>query len=324
MVYPIAVGAYLSHLVPGLQIDQLMQNKLGLPFFVTPKARILGILGYPVSRSLSPWMQACLMKLANEDGVYVPFEVQPQKFLAAVRGIRALGIDGLNVTVPFKEAFLPHIDILTKEAKAIGALNTVVTLENDRLLGHNTDAAGFLDGLSFGFKIDNLLGKEVLVIGAGGASRAVVYALSKLSPDCIFIVNRTQAKANILKSKAQVLFPNLSYEVAPFDSIEQQIFMKRFSLIAQTTSTELQDRGMLSISFPRRLVYPAIAIDLIYKPLITPFLKKALSIGACVQNGLPMLLFQGLRSFELFFGKSLRINTTKFLEAMENRAKKPL
>ena len=284
--------------------------------------RFLGILGSAVSASLSPWMQAFFMELAHEKGCYVPFEVPPERFPKAVEGLYALGIDGFNVTVPYKERILEHLNVLSHEARTIGAVNTVVRVAGGGYLGHNTDAQGFMAALAFGFGGAAIEGSRILVIGAGGAARAVACALVRQRPGVLAIANRTLERALSLKEAASALGPTI-IEAYPLGVLLEPRFVGRFDWIVQAASAEMGG-GRLDIRLPRHPSRRVRAVDLVYHPPLTPFLKVAKRAGASIQNGLPMLLFQGLLAFWLFFGKKVEKNPRLLLEALEKRVRKAL
>ncbi len=284
--------------------------------------RFLGILGSAVSASLSPWMQGFFMELAHEKGSYVPFEVPSERFSKAIEGLYELGVDGFNVTVPYKERMLEHLDVLSHEARTIGAVNTVVRLVGGGYLGHNTDAQGFMSALAFGFGGATIEGSRILVIGAGGAARAVTCGLIRQRPGVLVIANRTLERARLLKEAASALGPTI-IEAHPLDVLLEPGFVRRFDWIVQAASAEMGG-GRLDIRFPRNPSRPVRAVDLVYHPPLTPFLKAAKRAGASIQNGLPMLLFQGLLAFWLFFGKKVEKNPRLLLEALEKRVRKAL
>jgi shikimate dehydrogenase len=261
-------------------------------------------------------MQAYFMRLAQEDGDYIPLEVPTERFQEAIKGLYAIQIDGFNVTVPFKERILEHLQALTHEARTIGAVNTVVKLIDGSYLGHNTDALGFLRALEGGFKGKTLKGSSVLLIGAGGAARAVSLALLRGGPERFVLTNRTFEQAQVLGSRLKTLFPQATLETCPLGELRNPKFLQEFDWMVQTTSAEMKGER-LSVCFPRRLTRLACVIDLIYHPLLTPFLKAAKKAGAQTQNGLPTLLFQGLEAFRLFFGKKVKKKPAQLLEALE-------
>ena len=282
--------------------------------------RFLGILGTAVSASLSPWMQGFFMELTHEKGCYIPLEVQPQSFQKAIDGLYALGVDGFNVTVPYKERILGHLGARTQEASTIGAVNTVVRLCDGSYLGHNTDAQGFMAALAFGFQGVPIEGSRILVIGAGGAARAVVCGLLRKRPGLLVVANRTLERAMLLKEDACAL-ASTAIEAHPLNVLRDPGFVGRFDWIVQAASAEMGG-GRLETSFPKRSSRPFNAVDLVYHPPLTPFLKAAKRAGARIQNGLPMLLFQGLLAFQLFFGKKVEKNPRLLLEALEKRVRK--
>jgi len=263
-------------------------------------------------------MQGFFMELAHEKGSYVPFEVPSERFSKAIEGLYELGVDGFNVTVPYKERMLEHLDVLSHEARTIGAVNTVVRLVGGGYLGHNTDAQGFMAALAFGFGGATIEGSRILVIGAGGAARAVTCGLIRQRPGVLVIVNRTLERARLLKEAASALLGPTIIEAHPLDVLLEPGFMRRFDWIVQTASAEMGG-GRLDIRFPRNPSRPVRAVDLVYHPPLTPFLKAAKRAGASIQNGLPMLLFQGLLAFWLFLEKRSKKSSAPFRSARKAR-----
>ncbi|MHB1357405.1 MAG: shikimate dehydrogenase [Anaerolineae bacterium] len=262
---------------------------------LTGKTRITGVFGWPVAHSLSPIMHNAAFADLSLDWCYVPFAVSPDNLPQAVEAIRALGLQGINVTVPHKQAVISLLDQLTPEAQAIGAVNTILVTESG-LLGHNTDAAGFsysLKQASF-----EVYGKRVLVLGAGGAARAVVYAL-QCEGACITLLNRTREHAVELATSI-----GGDITVGTLDSEMLQNWADKAQLVVNTTSVgmwPLVDASPWteSVHFPRHtLLY-----DLVYNPRRTRLVNLALQAGARYVDGLWMLVHQGAAAFSLWTGK---------------------
>lgn len=154
--------------------------------------KLFAVLGNPIGHSMSPVMHNDLFSLYNMNAVYLPFQVKEEELEEAVKGLRALGAVGFNVTVPHKSTIMPFLDEIDELAASIGAVNTVVN-QNGKLIGYNTDGLGFLKGLDE--YVTKIEGHKILIIGAGGAARAIYFTLAKENPVQIDIANRTVEKA---------------------------------------------------------------------------------------------------------------------------------
>ena len=256
---------------------------------ITGKTKITGIFGYPVEHTLSPAMHNAAFKALSLDYCYVPFQVHPEHLQYAVRAIRALNLCGVNVTVPHKEKVLPLLDEIHEEATFIGAVNTIVNHQG-KLAGHNTDGKGFIKVLAE--KRISLAEKNILVIGAGGASRAISYYLCQNSKT-LQIYNRTRKRALKLVNDLKRLCNNVSL-------CDDIIHIKDFHMIINATSVGLknEDPSPFDTSLLKK---NQIICDLIYKK--TRLLKEASRKGCKVIDGSGMLLWQGMLAFELWTGK---------------------
>lgn len=262
---------------------------------VSGQTRITGVFGWPVAHSLSPVMHNTAFADLGLDWCYVPFAVAPGSLPQAVAAIRALGIHGVNITVPHKQAIIPLLDQLTPEARAIGAVNTIITAEAG-LLGHNTDAAGFRCSLlQANFEVR---GKRVLVFGAGGAARAIVYALQREGA-YITLLNRTRERAVDL---ANTLPGDIT--VGPLDPETVQTWAAKTQLVVNTTSVGMWPLVDAS-PWPESVPFPghALLYDLVYNPRRTRLVNQALQAGASFIDGLWMLVHQGAEAFYLWTGK---------------------
>lgn len=266
--------------------------------------KVIGVIGHPIKHSFSPLMQNKTFEIRDLDYIYLPFDVPGEDLKAAIKGMVSLGMKGFNVTLPHKEKINEYLDEVSEEANVIGAVNTVVN-ENGFLHGYNTDVAGIVESLN-PYK-DEIAGQEVSVIGAGGASRSVIYALIRhFKVKRINIINRTLQIAESLKDyfQTKMLFENIkTYELVPPDLT--RVFRKS-KLIVNTTSMgmypEVDDSATtISKSFKEG----QIVFDVIYNPFKTRFLEIAEEQGATVINGLTMFLEQGAKSFELWTGETM-------------------
>lgn len=257
--------------------------------------KLLGIIGHPVAHSLSPLMHNRAAELLGMDYVYVSFDVAPQNLKRALSGIRALGLEGLNVTVPHKEKVVHLVDKVDEEAALIGAVNTI-TLKNGRMVGGNTDAIGFIRSLKEkGFRPR---GRHAAIIGAGGSARAVGVALCRAGAKRLVIINRNRSRGRRFARELSKL-GNVSFVAS--DDISAAKAAGECDLIVQTTPCGMKRTDPMpvaGITFHKgQWVY-----DIIYSPIETRFLKKARMSGARTVNGLGMLVCQGSESFKMWTG----------------------
>lgn len=267
--------------------------------------KILGIAGYPISHTLSPIIHQYLIDKYKINLTYLPFEVKPENLKFFIRGVRSINnIVGLNITVPFKAVFLPYIQKLSQEAKEVGAVNTL--LKKDEVLwGFNTDVYGFEKSLKINFPKFQIKEKQALILGAGGASRAVVYSLLKQKIKKIIILNRTLKNAGNIKNHFSRYLKTSEIKMFPLD----YNFLSKSKiipdLIVQTTSLGLKKRDLSLINLGPLKNGKTIVCDLIYNPLKTNFLKMAEKNHLQYINGLDMLLLQALKSFRIWTGINL-------------------
>jgi shikimate dehydrogenase len=271
---------------------------------LTGKTNLVGVIGWPVSHSVSPAMHNAAFAALGLDWCYVPLPVPvapADRIGEAVRGLRALGLRGANVTVPHKQAVMPHLDRLSPAAEAIGAVNTIVVEPDGSLLGDNTDAPGFVADLRE-HGIDPA-GKRVLVLGAGGSARAVVYGLAEAGCRSVAIANRTVDRAAQLAAEMEAHFPAVPIAAHALPAAIATLAAEA-DLIVNTTSlgmtpnvdTTPWDEG---VPFHRgQVVY-----DLVYNPPQTRLLRKAADDGATAIGGLGMLIWQGAIAFERWTGQ---------------------
>lgn len=257
------------------------------------KTEVYGVIGYPIRHSLSPVFQNEAIKYFSINAVYVAFEVKPEDFERAFLGLKALGVKGVNITLPYKEKALELVDFLDPHAKAIGSLNTI-KFTQDGSYGYNTDWIGFLRAVKR--LLPDLKGKRTLVLGAGGSSRAILYALREEGVE-IFLWNRTKDKAYRL---CEV------FDCQVVENLEEVI--KKVELIINTTSVGLKEDD------PPLFDYSLLdsgkkVMDIIYRE--TPLLKAAKEKGCDFQDGLDMLLYQGMESFKIWTGLEVPYHVVK-------------
>lgn len=261
---------------------------------------LAGVMGWPIAHSISPEMQNAALRALGLDWLYVPLAVRPEDVPHAVRGLRALGFAGCNVTIPHKVAVLPLMDELTPEAIAIGAVNTII-IRDGRMTGHNTDAAGFLTDLArAGF---TPAGQAALVLGAGGAARSTIYALGRAGARVV-VWNRTPQRAKALVASLASLLPDAHMDALPDDS-DLPGALAAADLLVNCTSVGMTGgppgSPLLAGLRPRR---GTIVYDLVYTPALTPLLRQARSCGAKAVSGLGMLVYQGAEALALWTGQA--------------------
>ncbi|MBX7149584.1 shikimate dehydrogenase [bacterium] len=271
--------------------------------------KIVGIIGNPIKHSLSPIMHNAAFAAKKMPYLYMPFELQTEELVSflSIKNLKQKNIVGLNVTIPHKEAVIPFMHTLSPTAKAIGAVNTIV-VKGSKLHGHNTDAAGYMMSLKkeAGF---NVKGKNVVVVGAGGSARAVIYGV--LSGKCasLCIVNRTLEKAQQLAKEFGQLFPKVSIEAYGLNLIPNPVF-KNCDLLINTTSMGLNGTPMTVLPL-ELLKKKALVSDIVYTPLITPLLSAARRLKLKAHPGWGMLLYQGVLAFTLWTNKQPPVSPMK-------------
>jgi len=271
-----------------------MASARSLRSAIEGSTRIVGIFGDPVEHSLSPRMHNAAYRELGIDYAYVPFHVDGKRIRDAVRSIRTLGLAGVNVTVPFKQAVMKHVDRLTPTAKAIGAVNTIYP-DGNKLVGDNTDGSGFTAALTANGVRSR--GKRVLVIGAGGAARAVVHALMVGGAADVVIANRTRTKAVQIRKA----FPGYraKVQIASLEILDDFDFLASRQLVVNSTSVGLSGEKFLDYSI-ESTPDDCTHFDLAYGEKPTSFLATAAKAKRPVIDGRAMLVHQGAIAFKLF------------------------
>lgn len=256
--------------------------------------KLFAVLGDPICHSMSPLMHNDLFSFYHIDAHYHPFQVVPSHLEDAVKGLKAIGAAGFNVTVPHKSSIIPLLDSIDGLAREIGAVNTVVN-ENGKFIGYNTDGLGFLEGLKT--HVSSVSDKRILIIGAGGAARAIYFTMMENRPKAVDIANRTVEKAKKLIMDCSVSLPSNAISLE-----EASGRLGDYEIIVQTTNI-----GM----YPKITVQPlsyshfnknSLVCDIIYNPLESKFLQEARKCGAKTQNGINMFVYQGALAFEKWTG----------------------
>jgi shikimate dehydrogenase len=257
--------------------------------------RIVGVFGAPITHTASPAMHNAAFEALEMNWVYLAFHVEPRNLRSALRGAREMGLVGINLTVPHKILALDCVDEIDPEARKVGAVNTIL-IDKDRTRGFNTDGYGFLKAVKEDFNL-SIKGKRVLVLGAGGAGRAIAVKCASDGAAKVMVANRTAARiAPIAREIAGTRseFQSLALSADAIGKVIQEA-----DLVVNATSVGLAEGDSLGLGpklfAPRQHVY-----DTIYRPAETELLRAAEGAGAKVANGLSMLLHQGAKSFEIW------------------------
>lgn len=263
------------------------------------ETKVLGIFGYPVKHTFSPLIHNAAFRNKGLDYVYLPFEVKPEDLKEATKAIRALNLLGVSVTVPHKETIVPFLDDITEEALLSGAVNTILNRDGF-LIGYNTDGEGYIQSLKNDTGFDPK-GKTILILGAGGAAKGILASLAMRSPVRVIISNRTRSRASRLVKEFQGKFPDVELKSIDLkiDTLKRCLQDTHLLINATTMGMEGKETVKLPLaSLPK----DGIVSDIVYKPLDTPMIKQAESLGIKTHKGLGMLLEQGALGFKIWTG----------------------
>jgi shikimate dehydrogenase len=252
-----------------------------------------GVMGWPVAHSRSPSIHNYWIALHKLEGAYGLFPVAPQNLEAAIRGLHCLGIAGCNVTIPHKVNAMQFVDWVDPIAKRIGAINTIVASADGSLKGFNTDAFGYIESLREAAPTWRANAGPVVLLGAGGAARAIIVGLISEGATEIRIINRTKNKADQIASE-------FSDTVKSYEWHERHDALQDCALVVNTTSLGMQGQDALDLQLDQ-LPFSALVSDVIYAPLETRLLKDARIRGNATVNGLGMLLHQARPAFNSWF-----------------------
>lgn len=264
---------------------------------VNGETRVIGIFGHPIAHTRSPAMHNAAFRALSLPYIYIPFAVSPSALGKATSSIRSLNLVGVNVTVPHKEKILRYLDELSPAASLYRAVNTVIN-RHGSLYGENTDGQGFLRSLAE--RRRSVRDREVVLLGAGGAARAVLVALIQAGSAQITITNRTQANAKKLIRTYQSLGPT-RLVAASLDALQDPAPLKRAALVVNSIPLGLHDATFPALDYgatPRRCLF----YDLVYRPQPGVFLQRAHHAQRPTLDGRRMLLHQGALAFELWTG----------------------
>jgi len=266
---------------------------------ISGRTKVCALIGYPVDHSLSPIIQNASFRHLGLDYVYVAFNVQPEELKGAILGVKSLGIYGLNVTMPHKISIIQYLDELDVDAKRAGSVNTILNL-NGKLIGYTTDGIGALNALKYA-GVDPS-GKKIVILGAGGASRSISFALAKWACE-IVVLNRTLEKAMMLVNDVKrALGAETNIRASQFNDENLRMEIENADILINATSIGMKPKEAETPVKREFLRRDLVVFDIVYDPLETKLLREAKIIGAKTIDGLSMLIHQGAVSFEIWTG----------------------
>jgi shikimate dehydrogenase len=273
---------------------------------LTGKTRVCGVIGDPIEHSLSPTMQNAAFNALKLDVAFLAFKVKPAELENAVNGMRALNIRGLNVTMPHKSTVMNFLDRIDLSAQIVNSVNTILNKES-KLFGFNTDGVGALKALR-----ENGVepkGRKVLLLGAGGAARAIAYTMAKES-DELAVLNRTVKPAQELVKLLEKT-ANKKIVAGALSPKEIQQNLQDSDILINATSIGMKPKVDESLVAPKLLRPDLAVMDIVYNPIETKLAKDSKAAGAKVVSGVEMLIYQGAASFEIWTGKSAPVEVMR-------------
>lgn len=267
--------------------------------YLSGQSKVAGVLGWPISHSLSPRLHTYWLDRLHIDGTYIPVPVAPENLELVLHALPAMGFAGVNVTVPHKEAVFRFVDETDDLAWQVGAVNTVDVLPDGRLRGRNTDVYGFAQNLRENAGSFDFTRGPALVLGAGGAARGVIVALAQLDVPEIWITNRSRERAEGLAAVLKNLLP-VSVNVIGWEQREK--VLPEANMVINTTSLGMKGQPPLDLDLTT-VKGGTLVTDIVYSPLETRLLAEANARGLMTVDGLGMLLYQAQPAFATWFGQ---------------------
>lgn len=260
----------------------------------SPNTKIAAVIGDPIAQSLSPYLHNYWLKQNKIDGVYIPLKVSVADFSEFIKSMHSLGFSGFNITIPHKESALKLCNFISLAAKQIGAVNTI-TIKDGKIYGDNSDHFGFIQNIKSEHPNFDFKNKKVLLLGAGGASRAIVFGLLNQGVAEITITNRDLIRAENL---AQNFLKMGQIKTISWNNRDKNL--SDFDMLINSTSLGMSGKDELEIDL-NNLKKSALVCDIVYKPLMTKLLKQAQQQGNLTVTGIGMLVYQGVIGFEKWF-----------------------
>mmetsp|Transcript_29365 Transcript_29365/g.57268 ORF Transcript_29365/g.57268 Transcript_29365/m.57268 type:complete len:278 (-) Transcript_29365:4578-5411(-) len=260
-----------------------------------PSIPLAGVIGNPIAHSKSPVLHGHWLKTYDISGHYVPLEVEADALGDVLKAMPKMGFVGCNVTIPHKERVMQFVDQITDRATLIGAVNTLIFLNDGSILGDNTDGYGFIENLRQGAPEWDSSAGPAVVLGAGGAARAVVASLLDAGAPEILLTNRTRVRADKLRE-------DFGARVKVVEWVQAGNILEEGATLVNTTSLGMTGKAELRVPMDG-LRKETVVTDLVYSPLTTSFLRTANEVGCVTVDGLGMLLHQAVPGFERWFGR---------------------
>ncbi len=290
---------------------------------VTGQTKLLGVIGNPIEHSISPELHNTLSAVLENDIIYLPFRVDMNNIGTAIEGLIALGFLGFNVTIPFKEKVLKYLDKISWEAELIGAVNTI-KITDCKLYGFNTDAEGFYRSFKRETGTD-FKDKCVLVLGAGGAARAISIKVALEGASCVYIVNRSVEKAenicSVINKNINKVAKACGYDCMKGISSLSDVIINTtpLGMYPNTELSPINDSDFFEFFKENQII-----VDIIYNPVKSRFLSNGEKLGSKTVNGLGMLFYQGIYAYEIWTGQIIESEVldevyNAYLKILENK-----
>jgi shikimate dehydrogenase len=275
------------------------------------RTQLYCLIGKPVSKSLSPIIHNNVFKELKEEKAYLAFPIEKENLKTTINGFKSMDIQGFNVTIPYKKEIIHYLDDLSKEAKIIGAVNTVKN-ENGKLIGYNTDGSGFIK--TFYDNEIEVKSKNILLLGSGGAAYGIAMSLVEEKVNKIYISNRNLDNAKVLQNKINLVDKNILTKVGSLslDNIDK----KEIDIIINTTSIGMYPMEKVSPIELNGFSEDVIIYDIVYKPTDTKLIKDGLKKGYKTFRGMSMLLNQAILSQEIWLNKKIDLKIIKKIEGV--------
>lgn len=256
---------------------------------------LAGVIGSPIAHSKSPRLHGYWLRTLGLSGHYIPMDIAPNRLADALRMLPELGFVGVNVTIPYKEKVMEIADLVTDRATLIGAANTLIFRRDGKIHADNTDGYGFMENVKQGAPDWQPAAGPAVVLGAGGAARAVIASLLDVGVPQIFLTNRTRIRAEKLKE-------DFGHRIRVIEWVQAGNILEEAATVVNTTSLGMS--GQPELRVPLDGLRPGTVVtDLVYVPLETRLLREARTMGCTVVDGLGMLLHQAVPGFERWFGQ---------------------
>lgn len=262
---------------------------------INTQTKLIGLLGYPLSQSLSPVMHNTAFKKLNLNNIYIPIEVEPENLETVVKGISKMNFEGFNITKPYKIDIIKYLNEIDEYASLIGAVNTV-KISNGILKGYNTDGTGFLKSFEEGTKT-KIEGKNVFILGSGGAARAIAITIALNKADKIYMCNRTYEKAASLAADVKRIG---NCAAIPMEYEDMKKAINESHILINTTNVGMFPNIDVSPLNSELLNENLVVCDIVYNPMKTKLLKDAVEKGCKIVPGLGMFVYQGAEAFKIW------------------------